>query len=90
MPNDTTVVSKPLVPAPTPQKVVAYILPDKSAKQDGHPFLVLRRTTMNAKGRYVTAEEFFKLGLFYPTSLAKTRDEVAMLIGKAILDEAGV
>jgi hypothetical protein len=73
-----------------PQKIVAYVMPDEGAGgPPGHKFLVLRRTTKNAKGRYVTAEEFFKLGLFSPTSVAKTRDDLALLIGKAILDEAG-
>lgn len=74
-----------------PQKIVAYVMPDKGAKgPPGHKFMVLRRTAKNAKGRYITAEEFWKAGLFWPTSLATTRDDLALLIGRAILDEAGV
>ncbi len=74
-----------------PQKIVAYVMPDAGAKgPPGHKFMVMRRTTKNAKGRYVTAEEFYKTGLFWPTSYAPTRDELAVLIGRAILDEAGV
>jgi hypothetical protein len=74
-----------------PQKIVAYVMPDKGAKgPPGHKFMVLRRTTKNAKGRYITAEEFWKAGLFWPTSLATTRDDLALLIGRAVLDEAGV
>ncbi len=73
------------------QKIVAYVMPDRGAKgAPGHKFMVLRRTTKNAKGRYVTAEEFAKFGLFWPNSLVKTREELAMLIGRAILNEAGV
>jgi len=74
-----------------PQKIVAYVMPDKGAKgPPGHKFMTLRRTTKNAKGRYVTAEEFYKIGLMWPTNIAADRDELALLIGKAILDEAGV
>jgi hypothetical protein len=73
------------------QKIVAYVMPDRGAKgAPGHKFMVLRRTTKNAKGRYVTAEEFAKFGLFWPSSLAKTREELATLIGEAILDEADI
>lgn len=70
-----------------PQKIVVYVMPDHGA---GHKFMAMRRCARNVKGRYVTADEFFKAGLFYPTSIARTRDELAVLIGRSILDEAGV
>lgn len=74
-----------------PQKLLVYVMPDKgSQKTPGHKFMVIRRTTKNAKGRYVTAEEFEKFGLFWPNSLSATRDELALRIGRAILDEANV
>lgn len=73
------------------QKIVAYVMPDRGAKgAPGHRFMVLRRTMKNAKGRYVTGDEFAKFGLFWPNSLAKSREELAKLIGEAILDEAGI
>ena len=56
----------------------------------GHKFMVIRRTTKNAKGRYVTAEEIAEFGLFWPSSIAKTREDLAQLIGESILDEAGI
>ncbi len=74
-----------------PQKIVIYVMPDKGSKgPPGHKFLAMRRTTKNAKGRYVTAEEIAKLGLLWPTSVAQDRDALAVLIGRAVLDEAGV
>lgn len=74
-----------------PQKFLVYVMPDKGAHgPPGHKFMTLRRTEKNAKGRYVTRDEFYKTGLFWPTSHAATRDELAMKIGQAILDEAGL
>jgi hypothetical protein len=70
-----------------PQKIVAYVMPDRGA---GHKFLVLRRTVKNAKGRYVTGDEVLKVGLFYPTAIASTRDDLALILGRAILSEAGI
>jgi hypothetical protein len=54
---------------------------------DVHPFMVGRRTEKNSKGKYVTREEFVKLGIMWPTRLADTRDDMAAMIGNHILDE---
>ena len=71
-----------------PKKIVVYVMPDKANQTTPHKFMAMRRTTKNAKGRYVTAEQFASFGLSTPTSIAKTRDDLALLIGRAILDEA--
>jgi hypothetical protein len=77
--------------ADDPQKILIYVMPDKGAKgPPGHKFMTIRRTTKNSKGRYVTGEEFEKFGLFWPTTLATIRDDLALVIGRAILAEAGV
>ncbi len=77
--------------ASEPQKILAYIMPDQAGKKpSNHKFMTLRRTTKNNRNRYVTAEQFFAVGLYWPTSIAKDRDELALLIGRAILDETGV
>lgn len=80
-----------VTPGPTegPQKILVYVMADKGVNP-GHKFLTLRRTTKNAKGRYVTAEQFQAFGLLWPTSTATTRDDIALAIGRAILDESNV
>jgi hypothetical protein len=72
-----------------PQKLLIYIMPDKGPK-GGHKFMVIRRTTKNAKGRYVTGDEFEKFGLFWPNSLFNDRDDLALAIGRSILAEANL
>lgn len=93
MPTSNPVTTTPVIPNNTnvAQKIVLYVMPDKGAAgPPGHKFMVMRRTQKNAKGRYITAAEFEKFGLFWPNSLAASRDELALLIGRAILAEAGV
>jgi hypothetical protein len=73
------------------KKINIYVMPDKGKiKNPGHKFLVARRTKKNSKGRYVTAAEAFKFGLFWPNSLVSSRDDLALRIGREILTEAGV
>jgi hypothetical protein len=71
-----------------PKKLLVYVMGDEAT--DGHKFMTLRRTMKNGKGRYVTAEQFDSFGLYWPTSLSKTRDELALAIGRSILNEAGI
>ena len=74
-----------------PQKILIYVMPDKGGqKQPGHKFMAIRRGEKNGKGRYVTGPQIGAFGLTYPTSIAKTRADLARLIGEAILDEAGI
>ena len=70
-----------------PSKLLIYVMPDTG---QGHGFTSLRRTRKNNKDRYVTAEEFSKFGLLWPTPVGQTREELAQAIGLAILDEIGV
>jgi len=73
------------IPATQPirtKKLSLYIM-----YEGNHPFLVGRRTEKNAKGKFVTREEFLKLGCLWPTRVAKTREEFASLLGETILDE---
>lgn len=67
------------------KKLVVYIMYPND--KGGHPFLVVRRTAQNKKGRYVTGDEILKVGVLWPTAIAKTEDELAMIIGKTVLDE---
>jgi hypothetical protein len=61
------------------------------ARSPGHKFMALRRTVKNAKGRYVTIDQFASFGLFWaPSNVFKTRDELALALSHAILVEAGV
>jgi hypothetical protein len=80
------------MPTQETQKFVYYVLPDKgSSKQPGHPFLVGRKTTKNSKGRFVTGDEFYKVGLFWGTNPHyPTRDDLALDIGRKLLDEAKI
>lgn len=66
-------------------KLVLYVMRPKEA--DGHSFLAIRKTKKNKKGKYVTGDQVYGFGLVWPTSVAKTRDELATVIGKALLDE---
>lgn len=71
------------------KKIAIYVMPDKTAQK--HSFMAMRRTTKNAKGRYVTAEQFEGLGLLFgPGRSLQTRDDLALRIGRALLDEIGV
>jgi hypothetical protein len=71
-----------------PQKIIVRVMPDKGR---GHRFMTIVRTKKNAKGRYVeTTDQFFKVGLLWPTPGWQTRSDLALLVGKAILDEIGV
>lgn len=72
------------------QKILCYIMGSDDPSGSAHKFLTLRRTRKNGKGRWATAEQFYSLGLLWPTSVAKDRDELARTLGQAILDEAGV
>ena len=67
------------------QKLLVYIM-----HEGHHPFLVMRRTEQNDRGKYVTREEFLKVGLAWPNPFVASRDEMALKLGQAILDEAGV
>ena len=76
------------MPSTDPQKLLVYIMGDEA--KHGHKFMALRRTEKNTKGRYITSDQFAGFGLGWPTSTAKDRNELALAIGKAILDEAGI
>lgn len=67
------------------QKLVVYVMHGEGP--GSHPFLVIRQTTKNHKGRYVTGDEVFKVGVLWPTPIAKTETELATLVGQAILEE---
>lgn len=88
MPTNTNVTPSITTNANVAQKLVVYVMPDLGTAR--HKFMVMRRTQKNAKGRYITAEEFEKFGLFWPNTLVGSRNDLALLIGRAILAEAGV
>jgi hypothetical protein len=67
------------------QKLVVYVMHGEGP--GSHPFLIIRKTTRNPKGRYVTGDEVFKVGVLWPTPIAKTENELATIIGQAILEE---
>ena len=69
------------------RKLVIYIMYPQTQNRGDHPFLVMRRTLMNRKKRYVTSDEILKLGILWPSAVAKTKDELASIIGHAVLDE---
>lgn len=77
----------------SPKKLLLYFMPDNKS---GHPFLAVRGTTKNKKGRWVTGREVRKYGLFWKPGHvivgdpATTRDELALILGRAILDEANI
>ncbi|HNZ22584.1 MAG TPA: hypothetical protein PKL24_10595 [Polyangiaceae bacterium] len=68
------------------------MMPDKGAAgPPGHKFMALRQTTKNGKGRYVTGAQVCGWGLDWgKTGFPPTRDDLALIIGRKILDEAGV
>lgn len=71
------------------QKIAVYVMPDKTGQK--HSFMAMRRTTKNAKGRYVTAEQFDGVGLLWGSGRTiQSRDDLALRIGRALLDEIGV
>jgi hypothetical protein len=84
-------------PAPrtlaSPRKILLYFMPDNSS---GHAFLSIRGTTKNRKGRWVTGRELRKYGLIWKPGHyvvgdpATTRDELALILGRALLDEANI
>jgi hypothetical protein len=66
-------------------KLSIYVLPPTDVK--GHPFIVIRRTTLNAKGRYVSGEEILKVGVLWPSPVARSKEALARILGHTILDE---
>ena len=85
-------MAPPVSTSSQPRKLALYVLPDKSPQPGtGHPALAIRRTVKNAKGRYVTSDQIALFGLDWGRGIfLPTRDDLAMEIGRVILDEAGV
>jgi hypothetical protein len=84
MPTTTT----PILPlTPTTSKLILYVLPDK---KNPHKALTLFGTAKNAQNHFVTGPQIALWGLYWPNNAVKTRDELALQIGRTILDEAGV
>ena len=71
-----------------PKQFRIYVTSDKNGTT--HPFLVIRQTEKNGKGRYVDRGEIYKAGLCWPNSYVGSRDELAMKLGQTLLAAIGV
>jgi hypothetical protein len=70
------------------QRIVLYVVPDKPPAD--HAALMMCDSHKNPRGKYVVGKQFSLYGLYYPSSVAATKEELAKAIGLEILDKIGI